>query len=746
MNPSSQQSQNSIEKDEIDLAAYLEILLDHRWLIAAITAGFLLIGVLYTFLAKPIYRADLMVQVEQDSPDMGSGGNVISNVSSLFSVMSPTAGEIEILRSRLVVTRAVDRLKLYIGASPRYLPFIGAGIARRNPQLSTPGLFGWGGFAWGSEHITATVFNVPSEMEGATFTVTVLADQRYRLIGPHITQPLEGRAGRLERFQIPQGVVELQIDAIAARPGIEFNLVRNSREGIVEALQRGMVIEEKGKQQSNIIGATLEDTDPVRVSRILDEIGRQYVQQNVDRKSAEAEHSLTFLKTELPKMKQKLSDSEHRYNALRTKEGVVDLDAEGKMVLQQSADAQTQEFTLKQKRDDLIARFTSSHPAVAAIDDQITQLNKLVKQFDTQIKTMPDVEQQVLRLKLDVEVNKALYISLLQSAQQLSLMKAGKVGNVRVVDNPVVPEEPVKPVRPLVLAISLVAGLLVGFATAFARNMLFGGVTDPYEIERHTGMTVYATIPYSEPQREIARRINDRSPEVLLLALSHPHSPTIESFRSLRTALQFAMLDAKNNIVVLTGPAPGVGKSFISSNFAAVLASAGKRVLLIDADVRKGHLNQYLGIGREQGLSELVAGSITTDRAIRRNVVENLDFIPTGTLPPNPAELLLSSRLSDLLQQFSETYDVVMIDTPPVLAAADAGILALHAGAVFLISLAGTTKVGEITESTRRLGQSGAHVNGVLLNGMKPHTGRYGYGSKYGNYRYVAYTYHSDER
>ena len=240
-----------------------------------------------------------------------------------------------------------------------------------------------------------------------------------------------------------------------------------------------------------------------------------------------------------------------------------------------------------------------------------------------------------------------------------------------------------------------------------------------------------------------AKAIKDKVGGSHVLAVVATQDPVVESLRSLRTALQFAMLDAANNIMLITGPTPGIGKSFTSVNFAAVMGAANKKVLLIDADLRRGHLNQYFGQGRERGLSEVVSGSVPLADALRRNVAPNVDFLATGILPPNPAELLMTPAAQALVQQLSSQYDLVIIDTPPVLAASDTAILAPLAGAVFMVARAEITSLGELQESAKRLLQSGVQTRGVIFNGLNVSKRRYGYGVgyKYGNYRYTDYKY-----
>ena len=358
------------------------------------------------------------------------------------------------------------------------------------------------------------------------------------------------------------------------------------------------------------------------------------------------------------------------------------------------------------------------------------------------MKDLPSVQQDALRLERDVKVNNELYQQLRNNALQLQLVREGKIGNVRLIDPAARPEEAVKPRRGLMIAMALVFGLLAGVMLALARNAFFRGIRNSQEIEAHTGLNVYSTIPLSDAQLAMARKVAEKQPGVHILAQTATQDVAVESLRSLRTALQFAMLDATNNRVLITGATPGVGKSFVSANFAAVLASTGKRVLLIDADLRKGHLNQYFGMSRAKGLSEVIAGSLTPAEAIRREMLPNLDVITTGVLPPNPAELMVSGAFANLLEQFSAQYDLVVIDTAPVLAAADTLSVATHVGTLLLVARAGQTQIGELHETARRLAHAGKSATGVLFNAIdlsRRHYGSYGY--KYGGYRYRQYSY-----
>lgn len=700
----------------------------------------LALGVAYAFLARPVYEADILVQVE-DNPN--SANSLLGDVSSLFDVKAEATAEIEILRSRMVVGKAVDNLHLYIRAKPNYLPFVGAWISRRAKGLSEPGLMGFGGFAWAKESINVDQFDVPESLEGEQFKLVALGEGRYRLEQSSMDRPLEGRVGELLRADQEVGGFSLLVTALKAKPGIVFNLVRDSRLQTLEKLQDDLKIAEKGKQ-SGIIGAQLDGTDPVLTASILNEIGEEYVAQNIRRKAAEAEKSLVFLGNLLPQLKAELERAEVKYNEMRNKRNTFNLSEEGKAFLQESVTVETSLIELKQRRTELLTRFTATHPAVQAINQQISSLGAKLDGMAVRMKTFPNVEQDTLRLMRDVQVNNDLYVGLLNNMQQLKLVKAGKVGNVRLLDNAPVPEEPIRPKKGLTIVLAALLGLLSGVVTAFARNALYGGITDSQDIEQRSGLNVYATVPLSPQQAVLSEEIRQRKRGQFLLADRYPNDPSIESLRSLRTALQFAMLDAENNRVLLTGPTPGVGKSFVSANLALVMATAGKRVLLIDADMRKGYLNQYFGKDRQGGLSDVLAGAVSFSDAVHRGVFENLDFLSTGVMPPNPAELLLNERMVKLLQEVGDDYDLVLIDTPPVLAVSDTAILAARCGTVFLVTRFEKTTIGEITESAKQLRQSNADVNGVVFNGLDVSAYRYGYGSKYGRYRYAYYGYASD--
>ncbi len=735
------QAMASEESEGINLLEYWDIVYDNRWWVGALLATALALSGGYAMVASPVYEANTLIQVEDN---LGNASGLLGEAAGLIDVKTATTAELEILRSRLVIGEAVDNTKLYIEARPRYIPLIGRAMARRSSELSEPGFLGLGGYVSGRESITVPQFDVPRQLEGTRFRLTALGGNRYEISHPELDKPLAGTVGTVVDANTSLGGVKLLVTGLAAKPGADFNLVRQSRLGAIEALQTRLKLVEKGRQ-SGVIDASLQGSDPEQTTLVLNEIGRQYVRQNIDRKSAEAEKTLAFLDVQLPQFKTQLTQAEDQYNRYRNQQGTVALDKEAELILSQTVDLQAKLLEAQQKRREFASRFTAQHPTVQTLDAQIAAWTAESAKLNARVRTLPTVQQDALRPERDVKVNQELYQQLRNSALQLQLVREGKIGNVRVIDTATEPEVPVGPNRIGIIAVGAVLGLLGGVLLALGRNAFFRGIRSAQEIEAETRLNVYSTIPLSRAQDMLVRDAAEKKPGLHLLALEQPDDPAVESLRSLRTALQFAMLDARSNRIIVTGATPGVGKSFVSANFAALLAAGGKRVLLIDADLRKGHLNQYFGVGRARGLSELVAGSIRSEEAVRKGLVPNLDLVTTGMLPPNPAELMMSPALPAILDQLSAGYDLVIIDTPPVLGAADTPAIAVHAGTPLMVARADQTQMGELHECAKRLTHAGKGITGVLLNALdlsRRHYGSYSY--RYGGYQYRQYTYRSN--
>ncbi|RJG00014.1 polysaccharide biosynthesis tyrosine autokinase [Noviherbaspirillum saxi] len=723
-----------IEEPPAELASYLDVLWESRWLIVTIALMATLLAGAYAFMTTPVYRSNMLIHVEEEG--QRNANNIVGDLSSMFDVKTSALAEMELVQSRLVVSRATDNLRLYINASPKYFPGVGFWLASKNKQLSEPGVLGYGGYVWGAEKIDVAVFNVPEALLNRPFVVTAEGGGSFRLTQKEQGIDLKAKVGETSIFELPNGTIEIRVDRLDGKPGAEFGLSRASRLATIEGIQRSMKVEELGGKQSGVIGVSLQGSDPRLINGVLSEVGKEYVKQNAARKTEDAEKSLAYLNKQLPEIKSQLEQAEAKYNAFRNANGTIDLGEESKLSLQQSSAAKLKKMELQQKKIELLARYTEDHPAVQGIDSQLKEINGQISAMNDHIKQLPQIEQNLLRLSREVKVNTDLYTQLLNTAQQLRLVTVGKVSNVRLVDSPMMAEKPIKPNRPVLLALGLMAGLFLGVVAAFLRKSLAGGIDSPEKLEAIAGVPVFATIPHSKKQKELYQQVSAKHQKVPLLANVSSTDVAVESLRNFRTALQFSLPKFKNNIVLITGATPGMGKSFVSANLAAIMAATGKKVLLIDADLRNGLLHLYFGFGRHDGLSDAIAGARRLDQVIHHSVIDNMDFITTGTLPQHPSELLLRPNFGAFLQELSSRYDLVLIDAPPILAVADTMIIGAQAGAIYIMTRAGVTTPGEINESMKRLAQAGLEAKGVLFNDLKVRPGRYGYGYTYGRSGY----------
>ncbi|SAK50342.1 exopolysaccharide transport protein family protein [Caballeronia pedi] len=715
--------------DEIRLSEIVSVLRERRGLIAIVTACTLAAGSLYAFLWTPTYRADALIQVDDDS-GTGTLNDKLGDLAALFQSKASADAEIELMRSRMVVGDAVSRLHLDIDARPHYVPLVGAPYVRYTAGdglASAP--LGLGSYAWGGERIGVSAFDVSPRLFDKTFTLIAGEGERYELQGPDGMTVLRGRVGETATAQGSDGPVKLLVTSLLARPGTRFDLKRASTQQTIADLQKALTISEKTKQ-SGIIGMSLDGPDAQRVTTTVNTIATLYVQRNVDRKSAQAQQMLAFLGDQLPQLRADLDRAEARYNAFRAKNGAVDLEEQSKLLLQMVVENRSKIIELQQQRVDLVQRYTAMHPSVVAIDARIGELQQQSGETEKQINTLPSVQQDAVRLLRDVKVSNDLYTSLLNSTQQLRVLKAGQLGNVRTVDYAVTPEKPVAPKKALALALSVALGLMAGCALALARRMFNRGLETPAEIEQALDLPVYAIISHSERQASLqtSRRRMTIKPQVL--ADVAPNDVAIEGLRSLRTALQFGVMKPRNNVIMVTGPRPGIGKSFVSANFATVLAAGGQRVLLIDGDMRRGDLNRMFALPRKPGLAELLNGT-ELDAVIHRDALPNLDVITGGAAPDLPAELLMRERFVRVLDELRARYDFVIIDSPPVLAVTDSGLIGRHAGATLLVARHGFHTAAELRQTSRQLASAGVQVDGVLLTDTPARGMAYGAFSQY---------------
>jgi tyrosine-protein kinase Etk/Wzc len=731
----------TVETNDIDLMALLGALLDRKWFIVIVTAIFSVIGVAFAILSTPIYQATAMIQVEESSPSVPG----LDDMASMFEGTSEAITEIELLKSRTVLGEAIDNLKLDTVVEPKLLPLIGGYFSRKytplnENQLAEP-MFGANSYAWGGEKLELFRFEVPQGLVGEEFELVAGKNQSFTLYTPDGVEVLSGQVGT----ELSSSLYKITVRKLNARPGTHFTLIKNYRLTTILELQKEIGAAEKGKK-SGIINLSYQYQNPHHAETVLNEIANIYVRQNVERNSAEAKKSLDFLRVHLPKIKTNLEQAEADFNDFQKKQQSVNITLETQGVLEQIVELDTALQELELKRLQVSLKFKRQHPNFQAVLSQIKSIEQQKEKLSSKVKALPETQQKLLRLMRDVEVGNEIYMLLLAKTQELDIVRAGTVGNVRVVDHAEVDlTEPVKPKKALIAIVATLLGGFISIAIVLIQKSLNKGVEDPSDIEA-IGLSVYASIPFSKYQETLNNKFKRGNKgkakvDMSLLAVDNPADLTIESIRSLRTSLHFAMIEAKNNIITISGPSPSVGKSFVSANLAAILAQGGQKVLIVDADMRKGYLQRWFNLEWDDGLSDLLSGKLKLEQVIKASGVENLDIITRGMVPPNPSELLLQPLFAQFIEQVQTQYDFVIIDTPPILAVTDPAIVAAHAGTTLLVTRFGKNPIREIEYTRNRFEQNGIDVKGVIFNGVEKKTS-----NAYGYYGYYNYEYKSESK
>jgi tyrosine-protein kinase Etk/Wzc len=719
----------SRDGDSTPIARNVAIVLQN-WKLVVLVAGLVVLaGLSYLLLAPPVFRADVLIQVED--PNGGARNDTRWPDRSVphptFEPSAAAATETELVRSRLVLERTVNDLHLDIEATPVFFPLFGKSVAlhAKQDRLSTP-LMGMTGFAWGGERIDVSVFNAPYDSQ---YTLVAGQHGRYTLTNKDgdivasgvVGQPTTGFDGG-ERLSI-------RVDELVANSGMRFVIKRLPKLDAIAKLQHQLVVEQLGKD-AGILSVSLEGERSASITEIVNEVARVYVTQNAEHKKEEMRTTLAFLDTQLPETKARLEEAEHAYNAFRNAHGTVNLDRESELLLEQIVDAKTKQIQLEQKRNELAQRFFDQYPDIVALTGDIEALKAYQRSLADKVLSMPNTEQEALRLQRDVRVNTELYMTMLKTAQQLSIAAAGEVGNVRVVDWAMKPTRPAKPKKLIVAGISVILALTLGVLAPFVRRGIKPAIENSWEIEHMLGAPVYSVVPHSARQAKLGRSLRRGGEGQHLLAFQAPDDAAIEAIRTVQTSPLFCKPPLANNMILVTGACQDVGKSFIAANLAAVLAAGGQRVLLIDADFRDGDVNRYFGLRSEPGFSDAIAGE-QADAVIHRRAAPGLDLLPRGKKPLHPTQWLMSERCKDLLDALATCYDVIVIDAPPILPVADATILAKYAGMTLFAMRHGRHTAADIVEAERRLRIAGLNVSGVLLTDVPQ--SKMGYGTYYGS-------------
>lgn len=675
-------------------------------------------GVILAWSSEPIYVADSLIQIEHGD----AGIDLLSEISGSVGQGTGVAAQVQILKSRAVIGEAVSELRLDVSSTPQWYWLFGKRLARlghRFGLLSPPEFMG--AAAWIGDEITLGRLEV-SGQDSLRALVRVSGPENFDVLDYTGQAKVSGTVGQPVQFVSGQGgQANMAVRQINARPGVEFLIKKATMLSATKAIASRLRVSESGLG-TGILQVSIEGEDRRRIADIVNAVINAFLRQSVERRSEQAKRSLDFVIEQIPIVRADLESAELLLQEFRTNNQAIDLSAEGQALLNRLVDLERRVSDLAVKREELLRTVTASHPLVQSVESQLGSLNQQRQSLQSQVSGLPQLQQQILRLSGDVEVARQLYTFLLDKAQELRVVEAGTVGNVRILDTAVTHPSPVSPRPTRSMVLGGLLGLLLSVAYIGLRRALIRGVTTPDDIERTLGLPVYAVVPY-EPGARASRKAH-----VQPMVWTQPDALGAEGIKSLRTALEFGLPNRKNtNVVCVCSPLTDVGKTFVSSNLAASYHDLGKRVLVVDADLRRGNLHRQFSIDGRPGLAEMLAD--THDELDPTEVRAGMHVVPAGYFPPNPTNLLMNERFSALLDMWRRLYDVVVIDTPPVLNASDAAVIAKQCDATFLVARGGRTTMQEMREAMRRLRPT--ETSGVILNGLARSHASYG---QYGAY------------
>lgn len=713
-------NQNTNTEDTIDLKELFFSLIAQWKLIALCVILSLVCALLYLRATPDTYSVNALVQVEESK---GTSAALLGDLSNMIDQKQPAQAEIEILKSRLVLGTVIQNLHLDLKISSTENSF--------TDRLFSP-------HEYATEYKNKSVifrdneksfeirqFDIPAQYRdknlGLQFQENKLSLIDLQNDQTILTAPLNQK----NSLRTAEGLWEISIYSKDQFKD-DYLIQKQSLPAAVDSILANYSVAEKGKM-TGVLGLNYQGQNKEHITQVLNAILAAYSHQNIERRSAESAQTLKFLDEQLPKLKQQLDVAEREFNKFRQEFNTVDVTKESELYLTQSITLETQKAELEQKVAEASAKYTSEHPVMQQMNAQLGAINKKIGELNATLKKLPDLQRRYLQLYREVEVKQQLYTALLNSYQQLRIAKAGEIGNVRIVDTAV---EPIAPKKLQILILSIFLGGFLGTLLALLRNMLRSGIKDSSEIENNLDLPVYATVPRSLVQ-ESRNKILKKKKTIPILAVKNSDDIAIESLRSMRTAIHFALSSARNNLITISGPAPEVGKSFISANLATILAQSDKRVLIIDADLRRGYLHKYFNLETQPGLTELLNGQQSLDTVIRPTEVPGLSMISRGKSPANPSELLSSNQFKNLLEQISEKFDHVIIDTPPVLAVTDGIIISQYTGVNLVIARYAKTQMKELELTLNRFEQAGVKVNGFILNDIQRSSAGYGYNYAY---------------
>lgn len=712
---------SSIFHDTLDIKSLLNILHHHIWYIIGFSFFTMFTAFLYTFTIHPLYESSALIQITSN----GDNG-VFSKLPIKSNSGSGSNTQEALIKTRYILEPVIIQNALNVSVSLNYFPYIGKILAKfhQDENLASP-LFGLTSYAWGGEKVIIKSFQVPENYVNKSFSVVVGKNETYQVFLPDGKLLLTGTVGN----HIEINNISLEISELYANPGTKFNLTYKFPYQATSQLARKLkiipVLGHDPLQETGIFQLTLTDSDPNAASTLLNAIIKYAVAKNALLKTQETQNTLNFLNKKLPELKRNLARAEDALNQFHMNSHTLSMSSVSQLLLRQLTTEQQALEKLTAEKQELLQTYTPKHPIIMAANQKEALLKSQIDNIIKKISKFPPKNQQELDLLRETKIKSANYMAILNNQQQVEIVKAGlKTDIIGLTD--ATPADKL-PTHKLLL---IIGGFFIGFFSStiliILKNSFHKSFEDANQIEEQLNIPVQVVLPFSRKQKQL-QKVHDKSLNTfgtglsapLILAKYEPDDITVENLRSLRISMHILSPKPTDNVVALMGSLANIGKSFISLNFAQVLADSGKRTLLIDADLRNGLLHQSLHQPKSNGLSEYIEGKCTFENLIR-HINGNLYYISCGKYTTHPVQIFQNSKFTNLITKIKQEFDHVIIDTPPILSVIDSVLVAKQCDIKLFVIGAGKDSIDEVKKAVKKARAHQIEIDGIVLNHLKP--------------------------
>ncbi len=776
MNETSVNPQNNIDEDEIDLKEVFGTLNRYKYSIVILAILFTIGATVFAYFKPNVYEATTTIELEQENRYGGGGDDMMSlalsgggaNLDNEQYILKSRFLSEKVLRgldigTRYFTTNNLRTIELY-----RSVPFV---VISKELDRSLEGT-------------TFTMQMLDEERFILSMTPVIGLKERALLAWGLIEAPADKPKPYTQEHKFGEEIVtewfSLTIDKVFAIENREYSFTITPNEHMAGFIQGGLSTSLVSKS-GTILKITFQDNVALRAQEIINTLSERYLQQELASKTSEADQTLEFIDAQIEEINKDVERSQGKLQKFRSKNTMtVDASSQAMMTAQNMAEYESklqaleiesnvlknvQEYMNTGKdlsgislgsaaytdpalaqmiqklqesmmmRNSLLVEFTDLHPDVIKLTESINSikssikftlkndiniieqrqktLRQYIRKYERSLQALPENERKLANLTRNTMVNENVYNFLLEQRAQTAILRSSTISKTRVIDSALLPNLPIKPKRLLIILVGMILGFIVGIALAFLRAFLDDTLKTAEDIDKITNIPLYGAVPQRKDKTT--------------------RSQFDEAMRVLRTNLQFTGGTKKSKVVALTSSISGEGKTTIAVALSKIIAATGKKVIILDLDMRRSRMHEEFSITNKVGVSSILSGHNTFEEAIQKDVEENLDVLTAGPKPPNPSELLVTTEFDELMALFSERYDYVILDTPPVGLVTDAMILLKMSDVGLIVTRANYSKKSFIKNIERFSNEHELQNLGFILNGLESGKNQgYGYGYGYG--------------